>query len=130
MFSSRGYTTGMFFGKQPDVDYNFDGESYRMSHELVGVVVEVSGGTAKVALRNRLYKGDKVEFLSPGLEGERFEVESMRDAEGLAITSARNEEIISMRVPADVRGNDLIRRDKDFRGAMKDVLPVSRDMHQ
>ncbi|MBF0559519.1 MAG: U32 family peptidase, partial [Nitrospirae bacterium] len=40
MFSSRGYTTGMFFGKQPDGDYNFDGESYRMSHELVGVVMD------------------------------------------------------------------------------------------
>jgi putative protease len=66
MFSSRGYTTGMFFGKQPDTDYNFDGESYRMSHELVGVVVEVSGGTAKVALRNRLDEGDQVEFLSTG----------------------------------------------------------------
>ncbi len=125
MFSSRGYTTGMFFGKQPDADFNFDGESYRMSHELVGVVIEVSGGTAKVALRNRLDEGDQVEFLSPGLEGERFEVVTMRDAEGIAITSARNEEMISLQVPDGVRENDLIRRNKDFRGALKDVLPVA-----
>jgi putative protease len=129
MFSSRGYTTGMFFGKQPDADYNFDGESYRMSHELVGVVVEVSGGTAKVALRNRLDEGDQIEFLSTGLEGKRFDVELMRDAEGLAITSARNEEMIFLKVPDGVRANDLIRRDKDFRGALKDVLPVAGDPH-
>ena len=58
MFSSRGYTTGMFFGKQPDGDYNFDGESYRMSHDLVGVVMEVNGESAKIALRNRLDIGD------------------------------------------------------------------------
>jgi putative protease len=72
MFSSRGYTTGMFFGKQEDLDYNFDGESYRMSHELVGVVLDVNDKTARVALRNRLDRGDEVEFLSSGLEGKRL----------------------------------------------------------
>src|ERR1700690_4349504 len=68
MFSNRGYTTGMFFGKQPDTDYNFDGESYRRSHELVGVVLEINNGAAQVSLRNRIDKGDKVGFLTPGLE--------------------------------------------------------------
>ena len=43
----------------------------------------------------------------------------MRDSEGFAITSARNEEMISMHVPEGVRENDLIRRDKDFRGAKR-----------
>jgi len=128
MFSSRGYTTGMFFGKQPDSDYNFDGESYRMSHELVGVVLEVYGNTAKVALRNRLDKGDEVEFLSSGLEGKRFVVEAMHDSEGFTTTSARNEDIISMHVPDGVKGNDLIRRDKDFRSSEKLVLPVTGDI--
>jgi putative protease len=127
MFSSRGYTTGMFFGKQEDLDYNFDGESYRMSHELVGVVLDVNDKTARVALRNRLDRGDEVEFLSSGLEGKRFKVESMEDPEGFTITSARNEEIISLQVPAGVRKNDLIRRDKDFRGSNKLIVPVAGD---
>ncbi len=112
MFSSRGYTTGMFFGKQPDADYNFDGESYRMSHELVGVVVEVNGGSAKIALRNRLDKGDDIEYLTPGLEGQHFSVESMFDGEGVAIMSARNEGVIRINVPQGVRRHDLIRRKK------------------
>jgi len=125
MFSSRGYTTGMFFGSQPDSDYNFDGESYRMSHELVGVVLKIYGNTAQVALRNRLDMGDEVEFLSPGLEGKKYEIGSMQDSDGFAITSARNEELISMFVPDGVRENDLIRRDKDFRGTkgMHRLLP-------
>ena len=113
MFSSRGYTTGMFFGKQPDADYNFDGESYRMSHELVGVVADVDRGSARVALRNRLDKGDVIEYLAPGLEGMRFTADSMLDEEGTAITSARNEDIITINVPHGVRKNDLIRRKKD-----------------
>lgn len=121
-FSSRGYTTGMFFGKQPDSDYNFDGESYRMSHELVGVVLEIYGNTARIALRNRLDMGDEIEFLSSKLDGEKFKVESMRDSEGFVINSARNEEIISIYAPDGVRENDLIRRVKDFRGGKKHLL--------
>jgi len=125
MFSSRGYTTGMFFGKQADTDYNFDGESYRMSHELVGVVLDVSGKTARVALRNRLDRGDEIEFLSTGLEGKRFVIDLMQDSEGFSLASARNEETISIQVPAGVRKNDLIRRDKAFRGMKKPILPVA-----
>jgi len=115
MFSSRGYTTGMFFGKQPDADYNFDEESYRMSHELVGVVLEVNNGTAKVGLRNRLDAGDKVEYLTPGLEEKLFDIDLIKDIEGAVISSARNEDIVFIPVPTGVRQNDLIRRDKAFR---------------
>ena len=117
MFSSRGYTTGMFFGKQPDLDYNFDGESYRMSHELVGIVLEVKGTDAKVLLRNRLDAGDYVEYLTPGLEETTFEVGLMKDEKGREIISARNEDIVRMMAPEGVREQDLIRRGKDFRDA-------------
>ncbi len=119
MFSSRGYTTGMFFGRQPDADYNFDGESYRMSHELVGVVLDVSGGIAKVGLRSRFDRGDRLEYLSPGLEGAVFETGSIQDETGAEVLSARNEDIIYMKVPAGVRKDDIIRREKRL-GGLKD----------
>ena len=83
MFSSRGYTTGMFFGRQPDGDYNFDGEAYRMSHDLVGVVADMTGNSARVELRNRIDRGDPVEYLSPELEEKVYPVLSMCDRRGL-----------------------------------------------
>lgn len=112
MFSSRGYTTGMFFGKQPDEGYNFDGESYRMSHELVGIILDLDGNTASVGLRNRLDSGDPVEYLSPGLEEKVFKVGSMKDKDGADINSARNGDVVFISVPDGVRRNDLIRREK------------------
>lgn len=115
MLSSRGYTTGMFFGKQADEDYNFDGESYRMSHMLIGIILEIEGGIARVGLRNRLNIGDSVEYLSPGLEGKVFEIKSIRDAELNTLTSARNEDIVFIQAPDGARVNDLIRREKNFR---------------
>ncbi len=127
MFSSRGYTTGMFFGKQPDDGYNFDGESYRMSHDLVGIVLAVQGNTAKVGLRNRLDTGDLIEFLSPGLEEQKISVEMMQDEDGAEITTARNEDTIFIRVPPQVRTNDLIRREKNFSGHDKHEPSMHRE---
>lgn len=117
LFSNRGYTTGMYFGKQPDSDYTFDGESYRMSHELVGVVQEIDNGTARIDLRNRIDEGDAIEYLSPGMEGKHFKAECMRDGEGAPLPSARNGDAILMPVPVGVRSNDLIRREKASSGA-------------
>lgn len=121
MFSSRGYTTGMYFGKQPDSDYNFDGESYRMSHELIGIILDIDRRTAKIGLRNRLDLGDVVEYLSPGLEQKPVCIESMRDETGTEISSARNGDRILVEVPEGVRENDLVRRPKNFRTRREEV---------
>ncbi len=111
MFSNRGYTTGMFFGMQPDYGYNHDEkEAYRMSHELVGVVNSVNNGKAVVALRNNLRIGDNIEFLSTGLENKTFEVNEIYDKEGISIESGRNEETVLIPIQQEVKENDLIRR--------------------
>ncbi len=93
-----------------------------MSHELVGVVIETDGDTAKVGLRNRLDAGDTVEYLSPGIEERNYRIESMKDIEGSDIASARNEDIVIIRVPGEVRGRDLIRRKKNFRVFMQEGI--------
>jgi putative protease len=111
MFSSRGYTTGMFLGKQPDSGYNHDeDEIYKMSHELVGVVESVRNGKAVISLRSSLKIGDHIEFLSDGLEHKTFEVNEMYDNEEDPIESARNEESILLPSQPGVRENDLVRR--------------------
>jgi putative protease len=111
MFSSRGYTTGMFLGKQPDSGYNHDEEEInRMSHELVGVVQTVRNGKAAVALRSSLKIGDVVEFLSTGLEHKRFDIKELYDMDDDPTDSGRNDELILLPIPPGVRENDLIRR--------------------
>ncbi len=110
MFSSRGYTTGMFFGRQPDGDYNFDGESYRMNRELVGIVRQIRGDKAVVSLRNRLKIGDRVEFLTPAIESKEFLISNIEDENGMPIESAKNEDIVLINAPGGIRPNDLVRR--------------------
>ncbi|MCE5312975.1 MAG: U32 family peptidase [Nitrospiraceae bacterium] len=110
MFSNRGYTTGMYLGRQADSDYNFDGVSYTMECELVGVVEETNNGLARIGLRNRLDAGDMIEYLTPGFENVSFEVVEFTDSDGNAINTARNEDTVFMRLPDGVRSGDLIRR--------------------
>ena len=111
MFSSRGYTTGMFLGQQDNSGYNHDdSEAYRKSHELVGVVKLVKNGRAVVALRNNLRIGDELEFLSPGLENEICPVSEIFSKEGLPVQSGRNDEDVVISIQPGVRENDLIRR--------------------
>ena len=111
MSSNRGFTTGMFFGEQTDSGYNHDDEkSYSMSHELVGVVQSVNNGKATVALRNNLAVGNKIEFLTAGLENQSFKVTEIHDSKGTLIEAGRNEEIVAIPSQPGIRGNDLIRR--------------------
>jgi putative protease len=109
--SNRGFTTGMFFGKQADSEYNHDDDTaYRMSHELVGVVQSMNNGKASVLLRNNLAIGDRIEFLATGLENRLLEVKEMNDPKGRPVEVGRNEETVSIPVLNGVRENDLIRR--------------------
>jgi putative protease len=111
MFSSRGYTTGMFLDMQPDSGYNHDEEEvYRMSHELVGVVQSTINGKAVVSLRNTLKVGDTIEYLSIGVKNNSFDLTDIVDMRGKAVESGKNGDIVLLPVQSGVKENDLIRR--------------------
>ena len=81
-----------------------------MSHELVGVVSSISNGKTEIAPRNNLRTGDKIEFLSTGLENRTFEVNALYNEKGIPVESGRNEESVLLPIQQGVRENDLIRR--------------------
>lgn len=112
MVSSRGYTRGMYFGKPEGDDYNFDKSSYRMSHDLVGVVKEIVNGYAFILLKSKLSVGDAIEFLSRGVEEGRTILNEMSDEEGSPKSLGKNTEVVRIPVPPYVRPNDLIRKEK------------------
>lgn len=112
MISSRGYTRGMYFGKPDSNDYNFDKSSYRMSHDLVGVVKDIIDGYAIILLKSKLSIGDSIEFLCRGVEDGRAVLTEMFDEEGVPKALGKNTEIVRIPAPPFVQPNDLIRREK------------------
>jgi putative protease len=115
MLSNRGYTTGMYLGYQNAAGYNHDEQNaYRMNHTLIGIVLDRIQEKARVLMRNRLDRGDNVMFLTPGLEDCSFEIESIEDENHSALDSTRNDEIVWLSVPKEVRQGDLIRKPLSF----------------
>ena len=111
MSSNRGFTTGMFLGKHPDEGYSHDDETaYVMTHEFVGVVKKINDGQAEVALRNKIEKGDTIEFLAPGLEEQTIEISEMYDLDGNLVESGKNTETVIVPALPGVSVNDLVRR--------------------
>lgn len=110
MFSNRGFTTGMYFGKHPDADYSYDETHVPATYTIVGVVKGVTGGTAAVLLKGSLAVGDEVAFLSTAAHNASYIIKELRDAEGQLCGIAHNEDIVFMEVPEGVKKNDIIRR--------------------
>ncbi|MBF0344689.1 MAG: U32 family peptidase [Nitrospirae bacterium] len=109
--SNRGFTTGMYLGKQPDSDYNHDEQDmYKGSHNILGTVKSIKDGWGEVALKTKLTLGESIEFLSPGLENAVFSLREMKDAFGNHITSARNEDTVVIPITEGVRQNDLVKK--------------------
>ena len=112
MLSSRGFTTGLYLGSQPDGDYNHDQPRYfQQTHDFVGVLGEVFGSEAKLHLRNNLKPGDELAFITPGLENISFPVRSVKNESGGEMEIARNGDTVIVSVPEGVRENDLVRRE-------------------
>ena len=111
MCSSRGYTTGMFLGKQPDIDYNHDeNETYRMTHKLVGVIKSITSDHIEIVLRNTLKVGERLDVLCAGSDNITMVVQWIRDIDGINIEIGKNEQTVIINPSNLVSVGDIIRR--------------------
>lgn len=86
MSSNRGFSTGMFFGSCNQADYNFDEAPYRATHSIVGIVLDVKDGFAQVSLRDKLLKGDSLEFILKSGKNVQLTVSELYCDEGDFLT--------------------------------------------
>lgn len=140
MSSNRGFTTGMFFGRQPDKDYNHESQgdtqmsqgdtqmlhgdsnisqgssqnAYRMTHVLVGIIKSITSDYIEIALRNTLRIGERLTVLSAKSDNIEIEVEKIKDLEGNNIEIGKNEETVLIKyrgaMPRSPSPGDIIRR--------------------
>jgi putative protease len=114
--SHRGYTTGFLFGEPRTVGQEYCSD-YIRSHEFVGVAGEQQeDGSVIVAVRNRIRKGDDLEFIGPGMRSNHLRIERilLLDASGNRVEAeaANPNQRIIVAPPFTVKPSDLIRREK------------------
>jgi len=92
--SHREYSTGFYFGK-PEKQI-LGNSTYIRTHDIVGIVVDydAESKTATIEQRNRVFKDETVEILSPDTKSFNITLSEMWDTEGMEITSAPHPQMI------------------------------------
>jgi putative protease len=111
--SHRNYTAGFFCEKSTRGSQNYSSSSYVQTHDLVGVVREVSGNNEiRVEVRNQIRLGDEVEFIGKSGEINHLFLEKMINEDGETIEIAQPNQIVILTVNFPTSVTDLIRKQK------------------
>ena len=110
--SHRGYTTGFFLGPPKDIDHQYH-SSYIRNHEFVGIVEELlPDGAIIVGVRNRINRGDTLEFIGPSLSANAHVLEEIITAGGEKAEAANPNQRIIVKTSFSAEKYDLVRREK------------------
>lgn len=113
--SYREYTTG-FFNDRPTGDEQVYGSStYIQDYTIVGVVKDYDKdtGVATIEQRNRFFKGDEIEVLSPDTPNFAFTVNEMTDGDGNEIDVAPHAQMtVKMKIEHPVGEYTILRMKK------------------
>jgi U32 family peptidase len=92
--SHRRFSTGFYYNK-PDKQI-FDTASYERTHDIVGLVVgyDKEKGIATIEQRNRVFKGEEVEVLSPNKDNFKLVLDPIWNEEGEEIGVAPHPQMI------------------------------------
>jgi putative protease len=92
--SHREFSTGFYFERPKKQIYG--NSSYIRSHDIVGLVVgyDESTGTATIEQRNRVFKGEEVEILTPVGDNFSIVLNEMWNEEGEEIDVAPHPQMI------------------------------------
>jgi len=111
--SHRDYTSGFFLGKPGSQEQNYATSSYKKSHDFVGLVQEYDQktGVAIVAVRNRIKRGEILEFVGPKTAVFSQLIASLQDAKGEEIETAPHpHQIVKIKVEQPLKPQDMLRR--------------------
>lgn len=121
--SHRGYTTGFALGTPSGKDYTYATSDYVRTHELVAVVTDVpppgasgdssaSGRWIHLEVRNRITRGELMEFVDREFKCHSSRLIEMTDEQGAALGVAHPGRHVLVRTDLPVGKNDLLRRKK------------------
>ncbi|MFW5998191.1 MAG: peptidase U32 family protein [Bacillota bacterium] len=111
--SHRGYTTGFFQGVPDETDHNYEDSAYKRTYDFMGVVRNYlpENKTAEVEVREKFFKGDRIEVLGPDIEPFTTTVDFIINEEGKYVEDAPHpKEIIKIPVSKKVKPYYMIRR--------------------
>lgn len=111
--SHREFSTGFYYGKPKKQIYG--NSSYIRSHDIVGMVMDYDPGSkiATIEQRNRVFKGEEVEILTPDKENYTIVIDEMWNEEGEEIEVAPHPQMIyKIRTQKPLKQYDMLVKEK------------------
>lgn len=113
--SHRDFTTGFYLNNPGHEEHLYTERSYIRDYSFVGLVKEYDKLTqmAVIEQRNRFFKGDNIEILSPKEEIINMTIESMWDEEGNEIEVAPHpQQIVKIKIPYEIESFYILRKER------------------
>ncbi|MFW5749405.1 MAG: peptidase U32 family protein [Halanaerobium sp.] len=114
--SHRDYTKGFYYGKPGAEGQRYESSSYLRTYDFMGVVkdYDVREQEAVVEVRNKIFKGDRLELIVPGQKTFTITADYLIDEEGQEIEAAPHpKQLIKIPIEAEIPVGSLLRRKKD-----------------
>jgi U32 family peptidase len=108
-FGSRGYTAGMLFAGNDQL-FNFSEDCKVPEADVIGSVVDIRDGMARLHLRSKIAIGDTIEYMTAEIPGPLVSIDSLKYEDGIEAVSAQTDEIVLVSAPDGVRKGDLARK--------------------
>lgn len=111
--SHRPYSTGFYLGKPTANEQVYTDSSYIREYDLIGMVEEYDSETkiAKISQRNRFFKGDEIEVLSPSKPFFMQTVDYMKNDKNEDIDVANHAEMtVYIKLSEDVLPGAMLRK--------------------
>lgn len=109
--SHRGYCTGFYFGDPDAIVPNYTSRICGTDHIFIGKVLsQEREGRAKIEVRNKIFKGDKIEILTAHGPSRTDMINDIVDADGMSMPFAQPGSEVIISLSSTCVTNDLLRR--------------------
>ena len=107
---SRGYGTGFYLRDKDNTRPNYAGNQPGDNRFIAKVLESKSSNQVCVEVRNKLFKGDDVEVITPGQPNPVDRIQAIHDADGLPVAFAQPGSQVTLTFNRSYNPNDLVRK--------------------
>jgi putative protease len=108
--SNRGYGSGFYLGNVDNTRPNYAGNLPSDHRFIAKVVQSVSSVQVLVEVRNKLFRGDRIEIITPRGPNSMDRIRAIHDAEGRPADHAQPGRLVTLTLKQTAPPNDLIRK--------------------
>ncbi|MEN8246960.1 MAG: U32 family peptidase [Thermodesulfobacteriota bacterium] len=108
--SNRGYGTGFYLGDVDNTRPNYAGNLASSHRFIAKAIASVNSDQVRVQVRNKVFKGDNVEIITPCGPNLVDRIEAIHDADGQSAEFAQPGSRVTLTLHQTCNPNDLIRK--------------------